>query len=185
MDANLFWGVTLTLAVLGVCGTWFLWCGYADKTRQLRRFARRTLLIAGTGFLVGLAFVTSNLGTPPMGVIAFTACCGLLTYAAGCAAMTADDRSLVLVNLTGRALLLTTPEFAPFYALPAIHEQPATELPTLLPYTKYIVSQELGRLGAKAGRTDIFTVDVTAITDYGSRGLRVRRLIQAAQPTAI
>jgi len=179
MDANLFWGIVLTLAVVGTCGLWFYWCGYADKTRQLRPFARRTLIYAGAGFLVGLAFVTSGLGSPPMGLIAFTACCGLLVYAAGCAAITSNDQSTVLVNLTGRALLLTTPELAPFYTLPAPQEQPSTELPPLLPRTHYIVNAELGCLCAQAGRTDVFTVDTATATDYGSSGLLVRRLVPA------
>ena len=129
MDSNLSWGIALTLAVLGVCGAWFYWCGYADRTRQLRAFAKRTFLYAGVGFLVGLAILSSDLGTAPMGVIAFTACCGLLVYAAGWAVIASDDQSLVLLNLTGRALLLTDPALAPFYNLPAPQQEPATELP--------------------------------------------------------
>ena len=184
MDDNLFWGIALTLTVLGVCGAWFFWCGRADKTRQLLPFAKRSFLYAGAGFVLGLALVTSDFGAPPMGLIAFTACCGLLVYAAGCAIITSDDQSLVLVNLTGRALLLTAPDLAPFYTLPATQEQPAAELPPLLPRTNYIVTPELGRLGAEAGRTDIFTVDTTTTTDHGNAGLQVRRLLQAT-PAAV
>ena len=185
MDSNLFWGIALTLAVLGVCGAWFYWCGYADRTRQLRAFAKRTFLYAGVGFLVGLAILSSDLGTAPMGVIAFTACCGLLVYAAGWAVIASDDQSLVLLNLTGRALLLTDPALAPFYNLPAPQQEPATELPPILPRTCYIVSPELGRLGAQAGRTDVFTVDAATSTDFGDTGLLVRRLVRAVPAAAL
>jgi hypothetical protein len=185
MATNLLWGSVLTLAVLGVCGTWFYWCGHADKTRQARAFAKQTFLYAGLGFLVGLAFLTSSLGPPRMGVIAFTACCGLLVYAAGWAAIAANDQSLVVVNLTGRALLLTDPDLAPFYRLPAPQEEPATELPPILPRTCYVVSPELGRLGTQACRTDVFTVDASTATDYGDAGLLVRRLVRAAPAAAL
>ncbi len=184
MEADLFWGITFTVAVLGVCGTWFFWCGHADKTRQVRAFAKRTFLYAGPGFLVGLSLVTSGFGTPPMGVIAFTACCGLLLYSASWAMMAANDQSLVLVNLTGRALLLTDPELAPFYNLPAPQEEPATELPPVLPRTCYVVTAELGRLGAQACRTDMYTVEASTSTDYGAAGLLVRRLVRAAPAAA-
>lgn len=185
MDTNLFWGTALTLAVLAVCGAWFFWCGHADRTRQLRAFAKRTLVYAGLGFLVGLAFLSSDLGTPPMGLIAFTACCGLLVYAAAWAAISSDDQSLALVNLTGRALLLSDPELAPFFTLPAPQEEPATELPPVLPHTCYVVSPELGRLGAQLGRTDVFTVDATTSTDFGHAGLLVRRLVRAVPAAAL
>jgi hypothetical protein len=185
MTIDLFWGIALTLAVVGVCGTWFFWCGHADETRQLRAFAKRTFLYAGVGLLVGLAFLSSGQGPPPMGIIAFTACCGLLVYAAGWAVIASDDQSLVLVNLTGRALLLTDPDLAPFYNLPAPQQVPATELPPILPRTRYVVSPELGRLGAQACRTDVFIVDASTSTDYGDAGLLVRRLVRAVPVVVI
>ena len=120
-----------------------------------------------------------------MGVIAFTACCGLLVYAAGWAVIASDDQSLVLLNLTGRALLLTDPALAPFYNLPAPQQEPATELPPILPRTCYIVSTELGRLGAQAGRTDVFIVDAASSTDLGDTGLLVRRLVRAVPAAAL
>ncbi|MGE5466281.1 MAG: hypothetical protein ACM3Y9_02540 [Ignavibacteria bacterium] len=181
MDADLIWGITFTLAVIGVCGMWFYRCGHADKNRHIRRFAQRSLLYAGLGFLLGLAFLTSDLGSPPMGLIAFTACCGLLLYAAGWALVVSDDQSTVLVNLTGRALLLTGPQLAPFYTLPAPQEDPLNRLPPVFPRTCYIVSPALGRIGADAGRTDIFTVDAASATDLGDAGLLVRRLIPAVR----
>ncbi len=180
MDADLFWGITFTLAVLGVCGAWFVRYARADRTRRARAFAKRTFYYAGAGFVLGLAFLTSDLGSPPMGLFAFTACCGLLVYAAGWAAIASDDQSLVVVNLTGRALLLTDPDLAPFYRLPASQEAPLTELPPELPRTCYIVTAELGRIGARAGRTDVFTVDRSTATDYGEAGLLVRRLVRMA-----
>jgi hypothetical protein len=179
VDTDLFWGIALTLAVLCVCGAWFVWCGYADKTRQLRRLAKHTLLYAGAGFLVGTAFLTSDLGTAPMGLVAFTTCCGLLVYSAGWALIAAHDHSLLLINLTGRALLLADPELAPFYRLPAPQQEPAIVLPPMLPQTCYVVSPELGRLGAQTGRTDVFTVDPATSTDFGEAGLLVRRLVRA------
>jgi hypothetical protein len=184
MEADLILGIALTLAVLGVCGTWFRRYGQADKTRRAHAFAKRSLLYAGTGFLGGLAFVTSDLGSPPTILIAFTACCGLLVYTAGWAMITADDQSLLLMNLTGRALLLTDPDLAPFFALPAPRPEPAADLPPARPRTCYIVGPELGRAGAQAGRTDVFTVDATTSTDYGAGGLLARRLIPAAPVAA-
>jgi hypothetical protein len=177
MEAELFWGIAFTVAVVGVCGVWFYRCGHADKTRQLRPFANRTFFYAGPGFLLGLTYVTADLGPAPMGLIAFTTCCGLLLYSAGYAAITSDDRSLQMVNLTGRAILLTSPELGPFYTLPAPQEQPADQLPPLLPRTQYIVTAALGHLCSKAGRTDVFTVDAATSTDYGEAGLLVRRLV--------
>jgi len=44
VDGNFYWGIALTLAELGVCGARFYLCGYADKTRQLRALAERTIL---------------------------------------------------------------------------------------------------------------------------------------------
>ena len=185
MVKDLLWGIAFTIAVLLVCGAWFFACGTADKMRRVRPFAKRTLQYAGPGFLAGLALVTSDISSPPIAIIAFTTCCGLLTYAAGCALVASDDKTPVLVNLTGRPLLLSVPDLAPFYTLPAPQEEPATELPALLPRTHYIVSPELGLAGAEAGRTDVFTVDTASATDYGSAGLLVRRLIQAAPAAGV
>jgi hypothetical protein len=188
MDHTLLWGFTLILAVLGVLGAWFYGAGRADRARELRPYARRTLLYAGTGFVVGVAFLTSDFGSSPpeerLGSIAVTVCSFLLVYAAGSAVIAADDQSLLMVNLTGRALLLTDPELAPFYSLPAPQEQPATELPPVRPRTCYVVSAELGRLGFAAGRTDLFTVDERTATASSESGpLRVRRLLRAAPAT--
>jgi hypothetical protein len=184
VDFNLLWGFLLTLAVVGALGVWFFWCGRADKRRQVRPFARSTLLYAGAGFVVGVAFLTSDLGPAPpeqrLGLVAFTLCCFLLLYAAISAMIASNDQSLVLVNLTGRALLLTAPELAPFYTLPAPQEEPARELPPIRPRTYHVVSAELGRLGAKAGRTALLLVDPSTSTDLGKAGpLRVRRLLRA------
>jgi hypothetical protein len=179
MDADLIFGIALTLAVLAVCGLWFYRCAHAERARQMRGFARRSFRYAGAGFLLGVAYLTSDLGTPPMGLVAFTACCGLLLYAAGWARIVSDDHTLVLINLTGRALVLTATELAPFFTLPAPHEAPATELPPMLPRTRYVVAPALGRLGAQQGRTDIFTVDQSTAEDLGSAGLLVRRLVRA------
>jgi hypothetical protein len=184
VDRNLLWGIALVLAVLGVLGVWFHWCGRADRTRQMRAFAVRTLRYAGVGFVLGMAFLTSDLGTAPpegrMGILAVTVCCFLLVYSAGCAVIASNDQSLVVVNLTGRALLLSDPQLAPFYTLPAPQAEPASVLPPVRPRTYYVVSPELGRLAVKAGRSDVFTVDENTVTDFGeSRPLRVRRLLRA------
>jgi hypothetical protein len=183
MEGTLFWGITLTLAVLAACGLWFLRYGAADRMRRARPFARRSALYAGGAFLGGLAMLTSDLGTlqteARMMLTAATACCGLLVYASGVAAIASDDQSLMLVNLTGRALMLTDPELAPFFTLPAPQEEPARELPPVLPRTCYVVSDELGREGAEAGRTDLYMVDAASATDFGGNGLLVRRLVRA------
>jgi len=190
VDTNLLWGIALTLAVLGVLGVWFYWCGQADRTRQMRAFAMNTLRYAGVGFVVGVAFLTSDLGTAPpegrMGIVAVTVCCFLLIYSAGCAVTAANDQSLVVVNLTGRGLLLSDPELAPFYTLPARQEEPAIVLPAIRPRTYYVVSPELGRLAAHAGRTDVFTVETMTSTDFAGTGpLRVRRLLRAVPVAAL
>jgi hypothetical protein len=184
VDTNLLWGIAFTLAVLGVLGVWFYWCGHADRNRQMRAFAMTTLRYAGVGFVVGVAFLTSDLGTAPpeerLGIVALTVCCFLLIFSAGSAVIAANDQSLVVVNLTGRGLLLSDPEFAPFYTLPARQEEPAIVLPAIRPRTYYVVSPELGRLAAHAGRTDIFTVETMTSTDFAGTGpLRVRRLLRA------
>jgi hypothetical protein len=134
--------------------------------------------------VVGLAFLTSDVGTAPpegrMAIVALTVGSFLLVYAAASAAIAANDQSLVLVNLTGRALLLADPELAPFYSLPAPQDQPACELPPVRPRTCYVVSAELGLLAAQGGRTDVYTVDAATATDVGAAGpLRVRRLLRA------
>ena len=184
VDNNLLWGIALTLGVLGVLGLWFHWCGRADRKRQMRAFAMSTLRYAGVGLVLGMAFLTSDLGTAPpegrLGILAVTVCCFLLVYSAGCAAIASNDQSLVVVNLTGRALLLADPQLAPFYTLPAQQEVPASALPPVRPRTHYVVSPELGRLAMQAGRTDVFTVDTTTVTDFGETApLRVRRLLRA------
>jgi hypothetical protein len=187
---DLVWGMSLTLTVIGVLGGWFRACGRADRARQLRAFAIRTLRYAIPGFLLGIAFLNSDLGTAQpqgrLGLIAITVCCFLLLYAAGSALTAANDHALVVVNLTGRPLLLSDPELAPFYALPSVQEQPAAILPPPLPRTYYVVSAELGRAGAEAGRSDVFTVDPATVFDPGATGpLLVRRLLRvAAQPAA-
>ena len=150
----------------------------------MRAFAMSTLRYAGAGFLVGVAFLTSDLGTAPpewrLGTVALTVCCFLLVFSAGCAATASNDQSLVVLNLTGRALLLSDPELAPFYTLPAPQEEPASVLPPIRPRTYYVVSPKLGRVAAQAGRTDVFTVDARTSTDFGETGpLRVRRLLRA------
>ncbi len=155
----------------------------------MRAFALRTLRYAGVGFVLGVAFLTSDFGTVPlegrMGIMAVTVCCFLLVYSAGSAAIAANDQSLVVMNLTGRALLLSDPEFAPFYTLPAAQETPASVLPPIRLRTYYVVSPELGRLAAQAGRSDVFTVDATTSTDFGETGpLRVRRLLRAVPVAA-
>jgi hypothetical protein len=150
----------------------------------MRAFAMNTLRYAGVGFVVGVAFLTSDLGTAPpegrMGIVAVTVCCFLLIYSAGCAVTAANDQSLVVVNLTGRGLLLSDPDLAPFFTLPARQEEPAIVLPAIRPRTYYVVSPELGRLAAHAGRTDVFTVETMTSTDFAGTGpLRVRRLLRA------
>jgi hypothetical protein len=151
----------------------------------MRAFAMSTLRYAAAGFVVGVAFLTSDLGTAPpeerMGILALTVCCFLLIYSAGSAAIAANDQSLVVVNLTGRGLLLSDPQFAPFYTLPAQQEEPAIVLPPVRPRTYYVVSPELGRRAAHAGRTDIFTADAMTPAEPGATGpMRVRRLVRAA-----
>jgi len=190
VNTDLLWKFALIAAVLGVIGTWFWLCGYADRTRQLRAFAKRTLLFAGAGLLLGIGFLTSDLGTARpearLGLIAITVCCFLLVYAAGTAMVASNDQSLVMVNLTGRALLLTEPELAPFFTLPSTQEEPASVLPPVLPRTCYVVSPELARLAAQAGRTDIFTVDSITSTDSGETGpLRIRRLVRVVPAVAL
>jgi hypothetical protein len=189
METDLAWSAALMFAVLGVLGAWFYWCGRADKARRLRPFARKTLLFAGTGFVVGVALLTSDFGSAPpqerLGAIALTICCFLLVYSAASAMIAADDQSLVMVNLTGHGLLLTVPELAPFYTLPAPQQEPATELPPIVPRTYYVVSAELGRRGAEAGRTDLFIVDEATSTPCRDTGhLRVRRLFRVAPAAA-
>ena len=156
----------------------------------MRAFAMNTLRYAGVGFVVGVAFLTSDLGTAPpegrMGIVAVTVCCFLLIYSAGCAVTAANDQSLVVVNLTGRGLLLSDPELAPFYTLPARQEEPAIVLPAIRLRTYYVVSPELGRLAAHAGRTDVFTVETMTSTDFAGTGpLRVRRLLRAVPVAAL
>jgi hypothetical protein len=190
VNTDLLWKFALIAAVLGVIGTWFWLCGYADRTRQLRAFAKRTLLFAGAGLLLGIGFLTSDLGTARpearLGLIAITVCCFLLVYAACTAMVASNDQSLVMVNLTGRALLLTEPELAPFFTLPSTQEEPASVLPPVLPRTCYVVSPELARLAAQAGRTDIFTVDSITSTDSGETGpLRIRRLVRVVPAVAL
>jgi hypothetical protein len=190
VENNLLWGIALILGVLGVLGVWFHSCGRADSRRQMRAFAMNTLRYAGVGFVLGLAFLTSDLGTAPpegrMGILAVTVCCFLLVYSAGCAVIASNDQSLVVVNLTGRALLLSDPHLAPFYTLPAPQQEPASVLPPVRPRTYYVVSPELGRLAEKAGRSDVFTVDASSVTDFGESGpLRVRRLLRAVPVAAL
>lgn len=181
---NVLWGAALTLAVVAVLGAWFFLCGRANERRQARPFAKTTLVYAGAGFVVGVAFLTSDLGSPAiegrLAFVALTACSFLLIYAALSALVACEDGALVIVNLTGRALLLSDPELAPFYTLPAPSDQPARELPPVRPRTCYIVSAELGRVGWEAGRADLFTIDRATATDLGNaRPLLVRRLHRA------
>jgi len=181
---DLFWGVTLSLAVIAVMAFWFHACGRADHARALRAFARRTLVYAIPGFLVGLAFLTSDLGPGQpqgrMGLVAITVCCFLLVYSAAFALTAANDTSLVIVNLTGRSLVLKDPDLAAFNSLPSIQEQPATTLPPARPRTFYVVSRALGEESARAGRTDVLTVDTASARDPGAeRPLIVRRLLRA------
>jgi hypothetical protein len=190
MDLRLLWGIALTLAVLAVLGAWFYYCGQADRKRRMRPFARRTLVYAAAGFAVGVAFLTSDLGTAPpqerMGILAFTLCCFLLVYAAASALTAANDQAPMLVNLTGRALLLSNPELAPFFTLPAPQETAADVLPPVRPHTYYVVTPELGRLGAQAGRTDVFVVDPATSTDFGApKPLLIRRLLRVTPIGAV
>jgi hypothetical protein len=184
VEINVLWGVVLILAVLGVLGAWFHFCGRADQARQMRTYAMRTLRYAGVGLVLGAAFLTSDVvAAPPegrLGILAFTVCCFLLVYSAGSALTAANDQSLVVVNLTGRALLLSDPQFAPFYTLPAMQEEPASVLPPVRPRTYYVVSPMLAGVAAQASRLDVFSVDATTSTDFGDAGpLRVRRLLPA------
>jgi hypothetical protein len=183
-NTELFWGFALTVVVIGVLGAWFAACGHADKARRSRHFARRTLVYAGIGFVLGLAFLTSDLGTARpegrLGAVAVTVCCFLLLYAAGWGLVAANDNSRVIVNLTGRPLLLADPALAPFYTLPAPRDEPATELPPMRPRTYYVVSSELGRVGAQAGRTDVFTVDAATSSATRDGPVLVRRLLSVA-----
>ena len=190
MNLQLLWGFALTLAVVGVLGAWFRRCGQADRKRQMRPFARRTLVYALAGFAVGVAFLTSDLGPAPpqerMGIIAFTVCCFLLLYAAASALTAANDQAPVLVNLTGRALLLSNPELAPFFTLPAPQDVPAEVLPPMRPRTYYVVTPELGRLGAQAGRTDVFVIDPATATDPGApRPVLIRRLLRVTPGSTV
>jgi hypothetical protein len=177
MEAELGWGIFFSVSVLGVCAAWFRRYGYEERRRNARNFAKRTSLYAGSAFVLGLAYLTADLGGPPMGLIAFTTCSGLLLYASGWAFVASDDEAMVLVNLTGRALVLAGSALAPFYTLPASQEA-ATALPPAFPRTRYVVSKALGQLGIRAGRTDIFAVDEATATDLGPAGLLVRRLIR-------
>jgi hypothetical protein len=189
VDLHVLWGLALTIGVLAVLGVWFVACGRADRARRARPFAKRTLVYAGAGLVVGIALLTSDVAAAPpqgrLGLVALTACCALLVYAAVSALVACDDDALIVVNLTGRGLLLTDPDLAPFYTLPAPQPQPATELPPLRPRTYYVVSAELGRIGEAAGRCDLFTVDQRTTTDPGDAGpLLVRRLLRAVPRTA-
>src|SRR5512146_1758021 len=68
MDANAVLGIVYTAAVIGVCAMWFHRCARADKGRQGRAFSKRTFRYAGPGFLLGIVFLTSDLGSPPVGL---------------------------------------------------------------------------------------------------------------------
>lgn len=184
MAHDLVWGILLALAVLAVLATWFRRCGRADQARVLQPFARRTLLYAIPAFLLGLAFLNADLGPAApqsrMGLVALTIGAFLLAYAASAALTAANDDALRVVNLTGRALLLSDPDLAPFHTLPAPQDVPADTLPPPRPRTYYVVSAGLGRTGALAGRTDLLTVDTASASDPGANGpLLVRRLLPA------
>lgn len=185
MTGDLVWGMLLAAAVVAVLARWFRLCGRADRARELAPFARRTLAFALPGFLLGIAFLNADVGSAEpqgrMGLVALTVCCFLLLYAAGFALTAANDSALVVVNLTGRALLLSDPELAPFYSLPAPQDQPAIDLPPARPRTCYVVSASLARRGAEAGRTDLLTIDPATAFDPGASGpLLVRRLLRTA-----
>lgn len=185
MERDVVWGGLLALAVIAMLATWFRRCGRADQARALQPFARRTLSYAVPAFVLALAFLNADVGPASpqsrMGLIAITIGAFLLVYAASAALTAANDDALRVVNLTGRALLLSDPDLAPFHTLPAPHDVPADTLPPLRPRTYYVVSARLGRTGALAGRTDLFTVDVAASFDPGANGpLLVRRLLRAA-----
>ena len=189
MDTDIVWGVALAFSVIGTLGAWFHYCGRADRARRMRPFAMRTLRFAGLGFVLGMALLTADLGSTPtewrMTLLALVVCCFLLIYSAGSAAIASNDQSLVVVNLTGRGLLLSDAELAPFYTLPAQQEEPAITLPPARPRTYYVVSTELGRVAADAGRNDIFTVETTASPDFGDSGpLQVQRLLRVVPDAA-
>lgn len=184
MERDVIWGSLFALAVLTVLATWFRRCGRADQARALQPFARRTLVVAVPAFLLGLAFLNADVGSAApqgrMGLVAITVGAFLLTYAASAALTAANDDALRVVNLTGRALLLSDPDLAPFHTLPAPQESAAETLPPPRPRTYYVVSAKLGQTGALAGRTDLFTVDAASAFDPGANGpLLVRRLVRA------
>lgn len=187
MERDLIWGGLLALAVMALLVAWFRYCGRADEARALQPFARRTLVYAIPAFLLGLAFLNADVGPAApqgrMGLVAITIGAFLLVYAAGAALTAANDDAVRVVNLTGRALLLSDPDLAPFHTLPAPQDTPAQTLPPAHPRTYYVVSAGLGRTGALAGRTDLFTVDAATAFDPGANGpLLVRRLLPAARP---
>lgn len=189
MERDLIWGSLLAIAVVAVLATWFRRCGRADQARVLQPFARRTLVYAVPALLIGLAFLNADVGPAApqgrMGLIAITIGAFLLVYAASAALTAANDDALRVVNLTGRALLLSDPDLAPFHTLPAPQELPADILPPPCPRTYYVVSARLGRTGALAGRTDLFMVDTASAFDPGASGpLLVRRLLPAASSDA-
>jgi hypothetical protein len=173
----------LTFTVIAVMGAWFLACGYADRRRRAREFAKSTFLYAGIGFVLGVALLTSDLGSPQpqgrLGMVALTVGCFLLLCSAGWGLAAANDKSRVVVNLTGRPLLLADPSLAPFYTLPAPRDEPVVDLPPARPRTYSIVSAELGRIGAEAGRTDVFTVDPATASETRDGPPLVRRLLRA------
>ncbi|MFO1413853.1 MAG: hypothetical protein U1F10_08100 [Burkholderiales bacterium] len=184
---ELAWGILLAVGVVGVLAAWFRRCGAADQARVLQPFARRTLALAAPVFVLGLAFLNADIGAAEpqgrMGLVATTVGAFLLMYSAGAALTAANDQALRVVNLTGRALLLSDPDLAPFHTLPAPQDVPADTLPPPLPRTYYVVSVPLGRAGAVAGRTDLFTIDAATAFDPGANGpLLVRRLLPAALP---
>src|SRR5512141_2664914 len=132
-------GLALTMLVIGILGAWFYGCGRADREREVRAYAQNTLLYAGAGFAIGIAFLTTDLSPSQpeerMAFVALTVGSFLLLYAAVSAIVACDDNALAIVNLTGRALLLTDPQLAPFYTLPAPQAEPAASLPPVRPRT--------------------------------------------------